>query len=161
MMRDRKLLVGGIIVFGMLCTIAVIGYFVYSSQPQKEDSEVSSDYVVYAPLQVDGFSAYAADISSATQTSITTSLQRYIDTTNSTTTIKGVIRSGSYSKANTSDTMSVVTFLIDFSGIQRTYKISIGSDTSTGENSLYVLCPTTAELRYPPFNCKDDLSSQE
>lgn len=157
MTREQRLLIGGIIGFVTLCAVAIIGYFIFAAQPQKDASDTPTEYIVYAPLRIENFSAYP-DITPSTQTAIVDSLQQYIDKTNSTTAITGAIRDGSYNKA-TDGTISITTFLIDISAVQRTYKIHIGSDTSTGENSLYVLCPTDAELKYPPFECKDDLTS--
>jgi hypothetical protein len=157
MTHEQKLLIWGITGFFTLSVLAVVGYFVFSAQPQKDVSDTPTEYIVYAPLQIENFSAYP-DITPSTQTAIVNSLQQYIDKTNSTTAITGVVRNGSYNKT-TDGAISITTFLIDISAVQRTYKVHIGSDTSTGENSLYILCPTDAELQYPPFECKDDLTN--
>lgn len=159
MMTRRRLTI--IIVVVLAVVIAGIGIVAMmtanNNQPSPEE-EAAEQTAVTAPFRIDNFYAYP-DIELSTREAITSSIQNYLTDIPRDALPVGIIRDGSY-KQTSEGTIANTTFIVDIDVLKRTYRISLGNDSSTDESSLYVLCPTTDELRYPAFNCKDDLSEQ-
>lgn len=65
------------------------------------------------------------------------------------------IRESSIERAQV-DTGTHITYLIDIPAQKRTYRISLGQDPSTGESSVYVVCPDKADLLYGEFACTNE-----
>jgi hypothetical protein len=155
MMRSKTII--GIGIAAVVLLIGGIIIAMLANQSPTQDT-TTSDAAAEAPpsLYIENFFSYP-NITNGVREGITSSIQRYLGNEPENTTLTGVIRDGSY-KETSDGTISNMSFLVDIESVQRTYKISYGTDTSTGEGSLYTLCPTKDELRYPPFDCKDDIS---
>ncbi|HJP81572.1 MAG TPA: hypothetical protein VJ841_04220 [Candidatus Saccharimonadales bacterium] len=159
MTRNQRLLLISIGIFVLLSILAVVGYLLLPHQPtQEKKNDGDPHYITYTPLKID-FGSYP-DLQDTDKTAITSGLQAYVDKTGSTSGITGSIRDGSYKKS-AEGTVITIQFLIDIPSVKRTYKINIGRDSSTGENSLYILCPDTNELKYGTFDCVDDVTRKE
>lgn len=77
------------------------------------------------------------------------------DRINSNTT--GVIRDGSIESTSDKDALTIQ-LIVDIASLKESYVVSYGSDSSTGESSLYILCPDDKDLIYPKFECVSDAS---
>lgn len=92
-------------------------------------------------------SIYSASLQQSIESAITAKVMP-------STTLTGYIRSGSLKVAATG-TAKNTRFIVDIPDIKRSYVASLGEDSSTGEQSLYILCPSVDEIIYPSFNCVD------
>lgn len=160
-----KKIVVGVVIFAVICGGAITLAVLNRKSDPKPLEETSDQETPSSPqpkldlsLQIKNFSSYP-DISDATKTTIKESVNRYLEDIPRTSAPVGVIRDGSYNKT-TSGSMSNIVFLLDIASLKRSYKIDLGTDSSTGEQSLYTLCPSSTEAIYPPFDCKDDLSEE-
>ena len=64
------------------------------------------------------------------------------------------VRAGTFT-VKTVNGISSGSFLVDIPELKRTYKVAIEYDTVEQFSSVYVLCPTPAELTYPPIACSE------
>jgi cytoskeletal protein RodZ len=160
MRYSKKLIVAAIVVLGLGLIIAIVAVVNQLNQPlpNEEPPKENTSSLVDLSLRIDNFSSYPK-IDDSTKTLVTEAIDRYLAAIPHTETPIGVIREGSY-KETTDGSISNTTFLVDIARMKVSYKISIGSDSSTGEKSMYTLCPEAGELIYPPFDCKDDLSEE-
>jgi hypothetical protein len=156
MIYNKKFIIG-FLIFIALCiaTLAVV-VLTHKDTTQPPVTDTPSQTTSDAPLKIENFSSYE-DINITTKSTIVDAIEHYISDTPHTSDPIGVIREGSYKKT-TNGSITNIVFLVDIASLKRTYKIDFGTDSSTGQNTLYTLCPSTNELIYPPFNCKDDLS---
>lgn len=163
MIRNKAIIIGvGVVV--LVCGIVITSIVLSrNAEPVPVEQAPKSAQEDTAPkpdadlsLHLEGFTPYP-DVDSATQATIANSINRYLANVARTSTPIGVLREQSYKKT-VNGSVTNITFLIDIANLKRSYKISIGKDTSTTENSMYILCPSSEELIYPAFDCKDDLS---
>jgi hypothetical protein len=152
-------------IIGLLAVVVIIGGIAAAAILMIRDSKKTDRPVDAAPqttssspLRIENFSSYP-DIDITTKATITESIGHYIADVPHKSDPIGVIREGSYKKTG-DELASNITFLVDIASLKRSYKIDLGSNLSTGENSLYTLCPAEGELIYPAFNCKDDLNEE-
>jgi cytoskeletal protein RodZ len=160
MRYNKNLVITAIIVFGLGLIIAIATVFSQLNQPlpSEEPPKENTSSVTDLSLRIDNFSSYPK-IDDSTRTLVTDSIDRYLVAIPHTETPVGSVREGSY-KETVDGSVSNTTFLVDIANMKVSYKISIGSDSSTGEKTMYTLCPEAGELIYPPFECKDDLSEE-
>lgn len=160
MSRRTILLIAGItvvIILGIVATFALTNKTGDTDEAVSRQDAVPKDLEDPQPLKIDNFYNYPG-IDSETRDVVEYSINNYLqDYTSKSVSPIGLIRDGSY-KESTKGTTSHMEFLVDIENMQRTYKVTFDSDTSTGEDIMYTLCPTEKELRYAPFNCKDDLT---
>jgi len=157
MIYNKKFIIGFLVVVAII-GIAVTLLLTSHKEAKTPDTSVntSSQNTSSAPLTIKNFSSYE-DLSVTTKNTIIGAIDHYISDTPHHTAPVGVIREGSYKKTE-SGTITNIVFLVDIASLKRTYKINFGTDSSTGQQTLYTLCPSSDELIYPAFNCKDDLS---
>jgi hypothetical protein len=156
MIYNKKFII--FIVAVILCGIGVAVVLLNrpAATPTSENTTTTTTTTSSAALKISNFSTYE-DIDVTTKATIVSSIDHYIADTSHTTDPIGTIRDGSYKKT-VDGTISTIVFLVDIPSLKRSYKINFGTDSSTGQQTLYTLCPTSDELVYPSFNCKDDLS---
>lgn len=68
----------------------------------------------------------------------------------------GVIRDGSY-QSNTNEYGEVMSFLVDFPDLKRSYKVVFSNDTS-GYKAVNIICPPATEMIYDEVECKDSIN---
>lgn len=156
MMRNKKLVIAAsllIVGCGILITVAIM-----SANRKAVTTATTTAPTIDTSLHITNFSSYW-NVSAASQYAIENQINRYLADTNKSASRVGAIRQDSF-KTTTDGLISTTVFLVDIPNLKRSYKVSLGSDASTGENSIYILCPASSELLYPPFDCKDDLSEQ-
>lgn len=148
-LKVTLLVAAAIITVGAIIMLVINRNATQTPPMETIDSDISS-------IRINNFSAYN-NIDADVRASIEDDLNRYISDIAPNSTATGVIREGSYQETNESGAKNII-FIVDFAEPKLTYKISIGQDPSTGERSIYIICPTENELIYPPFNCKDTFS---
>lgn len=70
-------------------------------------------------------------------------------------TFIAVVRKGSIVRSTTSYGAPKVRYLVDIPQLQRTLVVEREGDEAGGFASIYILCPTTSELRYAAKPCSD------
>src|SRR5687768_3673377 len=142
MIYNKKVIIGAIITI-IIIVAAIIAAIMSGNQPATQEEDASTQTAAEAPMRIENFYAYP-DIEATAREAITSSIQAYLTDVPKDAAPVGVIRDGSY-KETSNGTMSNTTFLVDIDSLKRTYKVSIGNDSSTEEYSVYTLCPTTDE----------------
>jgi hypothetical protein len=160
MIYNKKLVIGLLAAIIVIIGIAVTAALTMRSTKTADNSTDATPQATSSssPLRIENFSSYP-DIDITTKATITESIDHYIADVSHNSDPVGIVREGSYRQTGDGITSNIV-FLVDIASLKRSYKIDLGSDISTGENSLYILCPAISELIYPAFDCKDDRSEE-
>lgn len=141
--------VAAIILVGTIIWLVVNRFSTQTPPMETIDTDVAS-------VRIDNLLSFE-DIDVDTRATIEDSLNQHISELFPNTMSAGIVREGSYVKT-LHEAGATSTFLVDFADLKLTYKVTVGQDNTTGEHSVYVICPSENELIYAPFNCKDDLS---
>ena len=149
-----------IIVLLLIFLIVAVGSLViYKNMNQKNNDSLplkTSTTQAVDSLDIKNLYLYTDDININTQEKIESAVYSTVkESLPGVKKLEGTVRNDSFISSKMG-TGSLITFLVDIKSVQRSYKISLGTDEDTGENSLYVLCPTEPELIYPAFSCKGD-----
>jgi hypothetical protein len=153
-MANKKLIasliaIAAIILVGTIIWLVINRFSTQAPPMETVDADVAS-------VRINNLSSFT-DIDIDARATIEDSLNQHISELFPDTTSTGIVREGSYVKT-IHEAGATSTFLVDFADLKLTYKITVGQDSTTGEHSVYVICPSENELIYAPFNCKDDLS---
>lgn len=149
MSRNRLLLVIAIVVTLVVVALGIIG--IISSNKKNEITPQTTQAITPASMTIDNFAKDTGIYTATVQKSIESAIVARI-TLN--TSLTGHVRTGSL-KVTPLDTTKNTRFIVDIPDIKRSYVVSLGEDSSTGEQSLYILCLSAEEMIYPSFNCKD------
>lgn len=149
------------IVLLVFVTILVVGIFVYFLQSSNEsDLEVvkseNTSTTTKTSVRLINYSTYAQQLEKDKVDTFLRSVEAYLSEDKLTKQYSASIRENSL-KENNNQPIYSVEFIVDIPEIKRSYKSSISSDSSTGQNTIYTLCLDKSEMIYPDFNCKDDL----
>jgi hypothetical protein len=152
MSRNRLLIIGAVVFTLLIVALGIVGLF-SSSKSSTSSSTATQTTPAATPvsLTIESFAKDTGIYTASVQKSIESALLAKIS---STTSLTGHVRSGSLIVTATG-TAKNTRFIVDFPDIKRSYVASLGEDSSTGEASLYILCPAANELIYPSFNCVD------
>jgi hypothetical protein len=110
------------------------------------------------PLTVTNYPVHENTINKQDLEAFLGSVDEYLNDDGFTKSYNATIRDNSIN-ISSSGTISELVFIIDIPAVKRSYKASIGKDSSTGQNTIYTLCLSSDEMKYPYFACKDDLNN--
>ncbi len=154
MSRNRILLIGGVVFVLAIITLGIVGLFTgnsTASQSSNKSTTPTTPILTDSGLTIDNFAKDTSINSTSTESSIESAISSHISTR---VTLAGTVRAKSLAVTG-SGTAKNTRFIVDIPSIKQSYVVSLGEDSQTGESSLYILCPTSEEMIYPSFNCRD------
>lgn len=141
----------------LIAATLVFGIFL-AIKPNRENNKKSIAVATASVgnLSITNKDTYSKTISDAVFTTTEDSLYKKIKSTG-TTKIAGIVRTDSVKTNNRVEDVKTVRFIVDIPDLKQTYVVSYGTDDSTGEKSIYILCPDKTERIYPEFSCESDI----
>lgn len=154
MTNKRKILIAS-----TACVLIVFSLILFLMT--KATDSTKKNETTAAPFSINGLDSVTYPLEASTKQSITEQIDFYLRKADiNTTNLKGAVRKGSYIEKEY-DNGTLVEFLVDIRDAKRTYKVSsANSHDSEGDFSLYIVCPSEAELIYAPFECESDIQEE-
>lgn len=156
--RRKLLVIVGVAFFVLALIVGVVATLSRSRDDENAQTDaqiLARENPVYYTVNVTNASDYSiifpADTSYALWTSMWRTVNKNVDEDQD--YYFGNIRGGSLQQSTTSIGAPRVEVLVDLPDIQRTFKITIEGNEESGYQTVYITCPSPAELVYPPTPC--------
>jgi hypothetical protein len=154
MSRKKLFIVVGVVVFLSVCVVALrSGNDTTKQTPTIQEPGTNEAWTVTI-TNVDQYEEITTEQSNTLSKGLYTFLKKNVPSAEIAYT--GNIRENSLAKSLTPAGYPKVEFLVDIAKLERTYKVTLEGAADTEYQTVYVTCPSTAELVYKPTPCSDE-----